>query len=280
MRSAVAALFCGVHFHGFEKTMESKEQRNLDIQDLSDAISNISIASEQVIPATSIHSLLLQHETCESWANLLPVSENEVDTVLQTISSEFEDFTHRTDENETDLRYSAVEMVTRRCIQAYINLKKKLFDEAESILTEAYQLIQYCLSQKYFSVEYEEGLRYVVRTLELCLAAETKKDREQEMMLELKMHLESFDKLSLKNQVGVLAMKQYFLGNLYHGAYNEQIEVAKKVYNHLLIACSSRLFSMSLHSRWFPWILIAQNGTIAYILSKDTNGKLRTSMDL
>lgn len=207
------------------------EQRNLDIQSLTDAISNLGIESEELVPVISVQKLLLQHETCESWANLLPVSENELEIVLQTVNSEFEDFAHRTDENETDLRYSAVEMVTRRCIQAYIYLRKKLLDEVESILAEAYQLIQYCLKAKYFSFEYEEGFRYVVRTLELSLATEMEanKDRKQEFFSELKMHLESYEQLSVQSQVGVLAMKQYFLGNLYHGAYNEQIEVARKV---------------------------------------------------
>ena len=202
------------------------------MEDLLEKVANLGfeVSPKKKIPVERVRKEILNYETCEAWRASLRVSDDDLYIALDTITTEFEDFAKRRDEKETDLRYSAVETVTKRIIQAYLLLSKKNPDEAESVIAEAYRLIKYCVDEKYFSGDYGGGFRYVVKNLEFSVALETEAGGwEAEKVEECVSHLKSFESLSVKDQVGVLAVKQYFVGNLCRIAYDQQEAIIEKV---------------------------------------------------
>ena len=201
------------------------------MDELGEKIANLGFeVSPKKIPVEEIRKEILNYETCEAWKASLHVSKDDLDIALDNIATEFEDFAKRKDEKDSGLRYSVVETITKRIIQAHALISKSKTDEAELLIAEAYRLIKYCVDEKYFSADYVDGFRYVVRNLEFSVALETEADGwEAEKVEECVCHLKSFDSLSVKDQVGVLAVKQYFVGNLCRTAYDQQEAIIEKV---------------------------------------------------
>lgn len=133
------------------------------------------------------------------------------------------------------LRYSVVEIIAKRCLQVEIKIRRNEFDEAS---TDAMAIVKFINKHKayYTEKEYMVGFRYVAN----CLAIQAhlkeiqKKNESKQVnvsrLKELLQTLNKYQHFGMHHQVGVLAIKQYFAGNLRKGSSHDfQLRIIRNV---------------------------------------------------
>lgn len=138
------------------------------------------------------------------------------------------------EENAGDIRYSIIEIITKRCLQTEIKIQRKEFDAATKDAKDIFTFIKN--HEAYFeNKEYTGGFQYVAK----CLAirshmklmqkeCESKRVNMSELKKLLK-NVNEYQHFGAKQQVGVLAIKQYFAGNLRKSDYDFQLKIIRDV---------------------------------------------------
>lgn len=131
-----------------------------------------------------------------------------------------------------------IEIIAKRCLQVEIKIQRNEFQEA---VTDAMAIVNFINRHKayYAEKEYMVGFRYVAN----CLAIKgrvkeirTKNECKKVNVSRLKGILDSLNEyqhFGVQQQVGVLAIKQYFGGNLRKGTNHDfQLRVIRDVSVH------------------------------------------------
>lgn len=190
---------------------------------------NEDISKKCKILKDIIDGKLQKIENFEKWFKEFgPFDLETTESVFKIFEEEFIAFYQRQSEDESDLKYSAVEIISKRCAQAKIRIESGDMNEALKYTAESSQLIKECIEKRYFSSIYGDGFRFIVDCLEIAID-QHKKDVALDKLKENLAKLENVDKFSNFDRVGGLALKLYFLGNLRRDAHDMQIELLKKV---------------------------------------------------
>ena len=93
-----------------------------------------------------LNRALLKQENFSKWFHEEHVSDLELNAISEKLSIQAEEFAQRKDENESDVKYGAIEIFSKRCIQAQINILRKDFDEATKHIVEAIHFLDECIA--------------------------------------------------------------------------------------------------------------------------------------
>lgn len=211
------------------------------MDDIEDLLSNLNLnadnsANDEVRDKyfKEIYDALSKNETTTKWINELgPNSEEELNVVFNATKTSTDDFFRRVLENTAvNIRYSIVEIIAKRCLQAEIKIQLKEYEKASSDALDIVKLINN--HEAYFGdKEYMTGFRYVAK----CLAIHGQLQQIQKKTVkvnlsklkELLEQLNEYQQFGTKQKVGVLAIKQYFAGSLRVGDHDFQIKIIRNV---------------------------------------------------
>lgn len=196
-------------------------------------------SSENIVIATQliqdIESALEQNETSTKWFKEMDIvtriTTEDMVLALDICNSEFRSQEAADAEND---RFRTIEAIAKRCLQAEINIRHCLDSmRALNIAEETMKLIQRYHGSN--AEEYKAGFRYVVDCLMINARIKMMMPElgEQCDVTQLKGYLKDvnkFEAFGTKDHVAVLAIKQYFCGNLRKSDYDLQIETSEKVY--------------------------------------------------
>lgn len=183
-----------------------------------------------------IESAQEQNETTTKWFSEMDIvsriTTEDMVLALDICNSEFNESAHGASDAETD-RFSGIEAIAKRCLQAEINIRHcRDFSRALEIAAETLKVIQRYHGSN--AEDYKIGFRYVVDCLMIKARIKmmmTEMD-EQFDVTQLEGYLkdvEKFEAFGTKDYVAVLAIKQYFCGNLRKSDYDLQIQTIKEV---------------------------------------------------
>lgn len=205
------------------------------MDDLGEKLKNLNIPQDEEdlrkckILKQKIGEKLLNSENFDKWFKEFgPFEQATNESVFKICEREFEEFAQRKSENESDLKYAAIEVVAKRCIQAKIHIENGDTSEALKFTVETSHLIKECIEKEYFSSVYANGFEYVVQCLEIAVDQQIE-DAKLKKLGENLIKLEKYEKFSNFDRVAGLALKVYFVGNLRRDAYDTQIQIIKKV---------------------------------------------------
>lgn len=209
--------------------------KNLNINSGGRSTADDSAARDQVF--RSIDAALQANETSSKWIREMGnVSQEELNVAMTVCKNEVDDYMKRTAEEDAgDMRYSAIETVAKRCIQAEIYVQQKDYDSGSNIAKDALGLIKDFHDKGYFNKEHMIGFRYVADCLTINAKVKNilKKGESRQVdmgrLRQLLEQVEQFKKFGKMQEVGVLAIKQYFVGNLRKSDYDMQTKIISKV---------------------------------------------------
>lgn len=190
-------------------------------------LTETNVKAKQLIQ--DIASALEQNETSTKWFKEMdvvsPITTEDMVLALDICNSEFNEST----QGSPDV---SIETIAKRCLQAEVYIHRQDFNCALEIAEETVKLIR--MYHGYDAEEYRIGFHYVVD----CLIIDAKikimmtKMAEQIDVSQLEGYLKDVkqsETFGTKEHVAVLAIKQYFCGNLRKSDYNLQIETIEKV---------------------------------------------------
>ena len=97
-------------------------------------------------------------------------------------------------------------------------------------MMKAEEIFNSCLDGKFIGREYEEGYRYVGRSLQIYFSLSKEGESwDGNKVTDSVNFLKSYDKLCDKSKAAVLSVKSYFYRNIYADSYEEQIVACKQV---------------------------------------------------
>lgn len=209
--------------------------KNLNINSGGRSTADDSAARDQIF--RSIDSALQTNETTSKWIREMEnVSQEELNVAMTVCKNEVDDFIKRTaGEDAEDMRYSAIETVAKRLIQAEIYVQQKDYESGLNNAKDVLRLIKDFYDKGYFNKEYMAGFRYVADCLTInakvknILKKGESKQVDMGRLRQLLEQVEQFKKLGRMQEVGVLAIKQYFIGNLRKSDYDLQTKIISKV---------------------------------------------------
>lgn len=206
------------------------------MEQLDKDLQNMAINCKSEVPderkklTTQIAELLRNTENCETWFDECgPFDNATLKNVLKCLTTEFQE-SLKEPAIESELKYYAVEHVAKRSLQAKIHIEANDLRIASEIIQEAQRLIINCTEKKYFSEVYAAGFSYVVKCLEIAL--NFKKPEVPLVNFQKSLDfLKKYKTFSKLDKVAILALKQYFLGNIKRdlNTLGAQIEILKKV---------------------------------------------------
>lgn len=205
---------------------------------------------------TKIDVALKENETTLKWIDELgeeyPVTNEELNKLLDTTSKNDDDFTDSSKDDACALRYSVVEIIAKRCLQVEIKIQRNEFEEASK---DALDIVKFINAHKayYEQTEYMVGFRYVANCLAIrAQRNEIRKKNESKQvnvsrLEELLQSLNEYQHFGIHQQVGVLAIKQYFAGNLRKGScHGFQLRIVREA-----SVCEKLLQGQQMHSTDF-----------------------------
>lgn len=172
-----------------------------------------------------INEKLINFENCKKWFKEYgPFSTDTLEKVLKICTFEAKSA------NESDLKYTAIETIAKKCIVAKIELEKGEKSEALTAVQVTKKLMAECKQKEYFLDAYAVGFEYVIRCLEIEIDIKDKEISVEKLenILETLQRYETFD---VPNKVAVLAMEQYFVDTILRHTrdHDIQIGIIKKV---------------------------------------------------
>lgn len=169
-------------------------------------------------------------ENCDKWFNEFgPFKKETIDSVYKTCDGGFRDFNQRKAENNNwDLRYSAIETIAKRCIQTKILIEKSNIKKALEFSAEILNFIEECIEKRYFSHSYKNGFNYVVQCLVVAIDLQIVNTTVEELGRDL-LKLDGNENFSTFDHAARLALKLYFVSNFQRDAHDLQIPVISKV---------------------------------------------------
>lgn len=179
---------------------------------------------------TQINELLRNTENCEKWFKEYgPFNTEILENVVKVLTTEFQESLNEST-SDSELKYYAIENIAKRSLQARIHIENNDLATASEVVQEAQKLIKNCKEKKYFSEVYATGFSYVIKCLEIVLDLK-KRDVPLVSLQESLDFLREHETFSAIDEVAVLALKQYFLGNVKRDLnfQDVQIEILKKV---------------------------------------------------
>lgn len=124
-----------------------------------------------------INETLTNVENCKKWFNKYgPFSKATLESILQICTAESQESA-----NQPDLKYSAIETIAKKCIEAKIRIEKGKTTEALTVINDTKMLLGECKEDKYFADAYAAGFEFVVQ----CLQVETDTKRKDGSIEEL-----------------------------------------------------------------------------------------------
>ena len=186
-------------------------------------------------------------EKFEGHMNWIYDSDKFTESAIQTIINVIIDkVNENTQDGDATLKYFAIESVCFRAALAFLSGLVGQHNSAQMHLIDAIQDIKRIEENKYIEEEYLHGLRYVLKGLnaynylqrrrqELKEEGHLDNDVGEDEIQSITSNLDDFDKLSTKSQVGVMAARSYFDGQL-RRPHEPQIEFIKQV-NENILSC-------------------------------------------
>lgn len=192
------------------------------MDDLEDIFSNLKLNSDNRSDTEDAAKYFKEidiafntNETTSKWINELQkefgnVVDGELNKLLQTAISK-----NSFEEDAGALKYSVVEIIAKRCIRIEMKIRRDEFQPSDVV-----ELVKFINQHKAYYAEKENmvGFRYVAD----CLAIKGQlKEIQKEStkvsasgLKDLLKKLNEYQHFGIPNQVGVLAIKQYYAGNL------------------------------------------------------------------
>lgn len=232
------------------------------MDDLDSIFANLKLSSDDSSDGEDadkyfidIDAALKKNETTSKWIDEQakeygPLTDEELQKLLDKLKND--DATLK--EDACALRYSIVEIIAKRCLQVAIKIRLNELEEASK---DAVAVVKFINEHKayYAEKEYMVGFRYVAN----CLAIQghvkdiQKKNDSKEVdvsrLKQLLQKVNEFEDFGKHQQVGVLAIKQYFAGNLRKGSCHDfQIRILRDVSvkeNYHMAPTALNTFSLS-----------------------------------
>ncbi len=185
-----------------------------------------------------IDHALKTNETISKWIDELhkehgSVVDDGLDKLIE-MSHNDGDFFNPPEHDAGALRYSVVEIIAKRCLRIEIKIRRDGFQAEDAI-----SLVKFINQHKVYYADKENmvGFRYVAN----CLAIKGQLQEIQKKMAkeskqvsasglkELLKTINEYQQFGIPHQVGVLAIKQYFAGNLLNVCYDYQLKTIRNV---------------------------------------------------
>lgn len=133
-------------------------------------------------------------------------------------------------ENNADVRNCPLLAVAKFLLLAQTYIFEKNEDQAQIVISKGYRFVKFCGNNRCLLPDYMDGVRYLLRAVDISCAIECQEDRlEEDEPRTFLTDLLSLTDLDTKSLVSVLACQQYFLSLLGPNFAQQALEISKKV---------------------------------------------------
>lgn len=212
------------------------------MDDLDDIFSNLKIDSNDPSDCEDagkyfeeLDIALQKNETTSKWMKEVgeengPVSFDEICKLRKNAERENDE-----EGDANALIYSVVEIIAKRCLQVEIKIQQSDFQAASKDIEDILNFVNKHKAY-YANKEYVIGFRYVAKCLAIKGRLKEIKEKGEPKQInvsrlkELLESLNEYQDFGIQHQVAVLAIKQYFVGNLRKGkAHEYQLGILRDV---------------------------------------------------